>query len=448
MTDPQFLGAGLIIAAPASGSGKTLFTLGCLRYLRNAGVRIASGKIGPDYIDPAFHSIASGSPCVNIDPWAMRPATFQHITKKLAASADQIIVEGVMGLFDGVGLKKEPSYGSSATVASELGWPIILIIDAAGQAASAAIVLKAFAQESPSVRIKGVVFNCVGSAKHATILTEAALKYVPQVKVLGCLPRDESLILPERHLGLVQATEHPSLNNFLDHAAKWVGDNIDVRNMIDLSEPIQKKFDDSQYVPLNPLGQKIAIAYDAAFSFVYNALLESWKNLGVEISFFSPLEDQCPSDLIDAIYLPGGYPELHAGKLSNNFKFKESLKKAASRGVIIYGECGGYMVLGQQLVDKNGACHKMTGLLELKTSFKEPKLHLGYRELSLVTKSALGDVNKKFRGHEFHFASTVKYGPGTPLFSAKDAHGFDLGKVGLVNSNVCGSFIHLVDNVN
>ena len=438
-------GGGLIIAAPASGSGKTLVTLGLLRRLRDEGVDVASAKVGPDYIDPAFHAAATGRPCPNLDPWAMRETTLAQLAADLAASADDIVVEGVMGLFDGAEPTDDKHDGSTAALAEITGWPVILVIDAARQAASAAVVAKAFAQHRPSVDIAGVIFNRIGGPRHAEILTDALRRFAPDLEVFGCLPRIESLALPERHLGLVQAQEHAELDGFLAKAAEWIGAHLDIPAIRRVMRPwpVRPKMDGP--VPIPPLGQRIAIARDDAFSFVYPAVVEGWRKAGAEISFFSPLTNQSPNVKADAVYLPGGYPELHAGRLSANWDFMEGLQRAADENKAIYGECGGYMVLGQGLTDASGRRHPMAGLLPLETSFAKRRLHLGYRRVTLAKNGPLGPARRKFRGHEFHYATVIEEGPGIPLFRIEDAVGTDLGETGLGDRRVQGSFVHLID---
>ncbi|MDA0998736.1 MAG: cobyrinate a,c-diamide synthase [Proteobacteria bacterium] len=438
-------GGGLIIAAPASGSGKTLVTLGLLRRLRDEGVDVASAKVGPDYIDPAFHAAATGRPCPNLDPWAMRETTLAQLAADLAASADDIVVEGVMGLFDGAEPTDDKHDGSTAALAEITGWPVILVIDAARQAASAAVVAKAFAQHRPSVDIAGVIFNRIGGPRHAEILTDALRRFAPDLEVFGCLPRIESLALPERHLGLVQAQEHAELDGFLAKAAEWIGAHLDIPAIRRVMRPwpVRPKMDGP--VPIPPLGQRIAIARDDAFSFVYPAVVEGWRKAGAEISFFSPLTNQSPNVKADAVYLPGGYPELHAGRLSANWDFMEGLQRAADESKAIYGECGGYMVLGQGLTDASGRRHPMAGLLPLETSFAKRRLHLGYRRVTLAKNGPLGPARRKFRGHEFHYATVIEEGPGIPLFRIEDAVGTDLGETGLGDRRVQGSFVHLID---
>ncbi|MFQ5939202.1 MAG: cobyrinate a,c-diamide synthase [Alphaproteobacteria bacterium] len=437
--------AGLIVSAPASASGKTVFTLALLRHLARSGVAVASCKVGPDFIDPAYHAAASGRPCLNLDSWAMRAETLAYLATTLAREAGLVIGEGVMGLFDGSGAEGK---GSTADLAVLTGWPVMLVIDVSGQAASAAAVVRGFAGYRTDVAVAGVVFNRVGGHGHEKVLRAAAAVAVPEVPVLGCLPRDPALALPERHLGLVQASEKEDLEGFLDAAAELVAAHVDIAALTALARPCRIVTPQPQTaVPVPPLGQRIAVARDDAFAFSYPAVLDGWRAAGAEVSLFSPLEDQSPAADADALYLPGGYPELHGGRLAGSHDFLGGLKAAAARGAVIYGECGGYMVLGRGLIDRQGRRHAMAGLVALETSFAQPRLHLGYRSVRLAAASPLGAAGAGFRGHEFHYASVAERGPGAPLFTCADASGRELEPAGLIDGRVMGSFIHLVDRV-
>lgn len=436
---------GLIITAPSSGSGKTVITLGLLRYLSVVGKPITSAKAGPDYIDPAFHKAATGMPCHNLDLWAMRPSLLYQVATHGSDDAT-VICEGVMGLFDGAIMEE----GSTADLSEATGWPVILIIDAAAQGASAGAVLRGFATHRPKLAPAGVIFNRVGGVRHKSILQEAAIKAAPDVKILGFVPRTIDLNLPDRHLGLIQAVEHANLENFLNLAASLVEKNIDIDAFLSLAQPLKLSGDVTSY-PIAPLGQRIAIADDEAFSFRYQITLNGWKSQGAELCFFSPLDDQAPPRDADAVYLPGGYPELHCYRLASSKKFMHGLRQAEERGAMIFGECGGYMVLGKGLIDVEGKCHAMAGLLPLETSFAKRKLHLGYREVEIDAKAArgsggiLGSPGQRFRGHEFHYATIHGQSAGNPLFHSYDAAGNKLGTAGLANGRVLGSFIHLID---
>jgi cobyrinic acid a,c-diamide synthase len=351
---------GLIIAAPASGSGKTLVTLALLACLRARGTAVASVKVGPDYIDPAFHSAASGRPCLNLDAWAMRPETLSALAARAGAGAELVIGEGVMGLFDGA----SDGSGSTAEVALLTGWPVVLVVDAKGMAASAAALVHGFTDYRPELPVAGVIFNRVGSARHAALLAEACAPLGPPV--LGALPEAPELDLPDRHLGLVQAAEHPELGAFLTRAAGFADRHLDIEALIARAKPC--RLASQAFAPvLPPLGQRIAVACDTAFAFAYPFVLDGWRAAGAEIAPFSPLDDQAPDPAADAVYLPGGYPELYAGRLAANTRFLEGLRAAAARGAVIYGECGGYMTLGRGLIDAQGARHALAGLLPVET---------------------------------------------------------------------------------
>ncbi|MCW5698359.1 MAG: cobyrinate a,c-diamide synthase [Rhodospirillales bacterium] len=432
---------GLIIAAPASGSGKTVVTLGLLRHLTNAGVAVASAKVGPDYIDPAFHAAATGRPCINLDPWAMRPRTLAGAAASLTESSDLVVCEGVMGLFDGATAHD----GSTADLAALGGWPVILVVDVRAQAASAAAVVRGFVSHRRDVTVAGVVFNRVGSDRHGKVLCEAMDHALPDVPVLGCIPRAEGLQLPERHLGLVQALEHPDLESFLDRAADLMAKHIDMARLRDAARPWSEGGTAGSSWPLPLLGQRIAVADDVAFAFRYTLVLEGWRCQGAEVLPFSPVADEAPADDADAVYLPGGYPELFAGRLADNARFLNGLRRAAGRGAPVFGECGGYMVLGEGLIDAEGHRHAMAGLLPLETSFADRRLHLGYRRAELQVSGTLGHAGDVFRGHEFHYARTLREGPGAALFTCFDAAGRGLGTTGLVAGSVMGSFVHLID---
>ena len=437
---------GLIIAAPTSGSGKTLITQALLRLLKNTHYSVAPAKVGPDYIDPYFHTLASGRTCINIDTWAMRAGIMSHLLNQLAADANLILCEGVMGLFDGAEGNDEISDGSTASLARRTGWPVILVVDAAKQAQSVAALVRGFVSHTPDVEVVGVIFNRVGSASHVSILRQSLQKYLPGLCILGALPRKSDLVMPERHLGLVQAQEHANHDVFLETAAAWIAEHIDMAQLVSLAKPTKSQNIAPIASSLDPLGSRIAVANDVAFSFSYPTILQGWRDQGAEIIPFSPLSGDNPNETCDAIYLPGGYPELHAGILATN-GFLDGLKKAEKRLVSIYGECGGFMVLGQGLIDAEGIRHQMAGLLPVETSFMQPKLHLGYRQVTLVENTSFGKRGQRFRGHEFHYASTTWKAQGRPLFQAKNARGDALTDLGCKSGNVAGSFMHLIDSV-
>ena len=432
---------GVVVGAPASGSGKTTVTLALLRHLRDRGMRVGSLKVGPDYIDPAFHAAASGRACLNLDPWAMRESTFAAAIAAASEGADLVVVEGVMGLFDGATADE----GSTADVAAALGWPVVLVVDASAMAASAAAVVHGFASFRGGVEVAGVIYNRVGSDRHAELLVEATAR--TGRPVLGCLRRDPSLALPDRHLGLVQASEHPDLERFLANAATALGSAVDVDALLRLARSDSFEPPAELAASLPVLGQRIAVARDEAFAFAYPLVLDGWRRAGAEILPFSPLADESPSPVADAVYLPGGYPELHAGRLAAARRFIEGLRAAVARGAVVYGECGGYMVLGESLVDADGEAHAMAGLLPLATTFAERGLTLGYRAARVLAGGPFGGVGTGYRGHEFHYARVLREDGDEALFRCADARGRDLGPSGRRAGRIMGSFVHLVDRM-
>lgn len=443
---------GLILAAPASNSGKTTVTLALIRALVRRGLRLATAKVGPDYIDPTFHAAAGGRACLNLDTWAMPPSLLDGLAADLSGDGtDLILCEGVMGLLDGATAPGDPGHdpdadGSTAALAARLGWPVVLVVDAKGMAASAGAVVRGFQGARPGVTLAGAIFTRVGGARHAEVLRAGARALAPDVRVLGALPRDDRLALPSRHLGLVQAGEHPDLTAFLEDAATLAETHLDLDALVALARPSPGDASARPGAPLPPPGQRIAVAADMAFAFAYPAVLDGWRTAGAEIRPFSPLADEAPDAEAACVYLPGGYPELHAGRLAANARFLDGLRATAARGAPVFGECGGYMVLGRGLVDADGARHAMAGLLPVETSFAARRLHLGYRSVTTLGPTPFGPAGTAFRGHEFHFARVLAEGGGDrdALFSARDARGQDLGAVGRRVGSVAGSFIHLI----
>jgi len=424
---------GLMLAAPASGNGKTVLTLALLRALKRKGVSIGAAKAGPDYIDPAFHEIACDRTSFNLDPWAMSDQRIQDLAH--SKGTDFFLVEAMMGLFDGAA----DGSGSAADLAAQLHMPIVLVVDAAKQSHSIAALVGGFKNHRADLEVAGVILNKVGSERHAAML-RSALQAI-DVPVLGAVPRSDELVLPERHLGLIQACEIADIEGFIETASNVVERHCDLDALARLFSPIKAITLPENIETVLPLGARIAIAKDAAFSFIYPHLLEDWKRNGVEVSFFSPLADEAPNDDVDAVFLPGGYPELHCETLGNAKRFQAGMHAAKTRGVQIHGECGGYMVLGEAIIDKAGKSHAMLGMLGLVTSFEKRKLHLGYRNLKGVSTLFEG---ARFSAHEFHYTSALKE-EGQPLFEATDALGESVGKAGLSAGNVSGSYMHLID---
>jgi cobyrinic acid a,c-diamide synthase len=428
----------LLVAAPRSGAGKTTVTLALLAALRRRGLRVRAAKCGPDYIDPAFHEAAANAPCLNFDSWAMGPALLDSVAHEASAGADLLIVESAMGLFDGAGIGAIGE-GAAAELAVHLRLPVMLVLDVSGQAQSAAASVLGFASFDPRLRIAGVILNRVGSDRHRASV-ERAIGTL-DIPVLGAIPRDKAIHLPERHLGLVQALEHNDLELRLHRLAELAERHCDLARIQSLAAPL--RVGERPVAALRPPGQRIALASDAAFAFVYPHVLSGWRLAGAEIVPFSPLADEPPPENCDACWLPGGYPELHAGPLANAACFKAGLE-AFGASKPVHGECGGYMVLGQGLVDADGVRHAMVGLLTHATSFAERRLHLGYRAVTLLQDCPLGSAGARLRGHEFHYASLIEPGSDEPLAELFDAEGNALGPSGGRRGYVTGSFFHAI----
>jgi cobyrinic acid a,c-diamide synthase len=436
---------GLIVSAPRSGAGKTVVTLALLAALRRRGIAVRAAKAGPDYIDPGFHAAVTGHASVNLDTWAMPPALLGRLMDEAVHAADILLIEGAMGLFDGLPAPTGRT-GAAADLAARFSLPVLLVLDVSGQSQTAAALVRGLATHDPAVRIGGVVLNRVGSERHCRLAHDAIAAL--GVPVLGALPRDADLSLPERHLGLVQANEHPDLPTWIERLAALAEQHIDIDRvvasgiMLALSAPRERSV-----TALPPPGSRLALAADAAFSFIYPHVLDDWRRAGAEVVRFSPLADQPPPDDCDSCWLPGGYPELHAGTLAAAACFRDGLVRfAATRPV--HGECGGYMVLGEGLIDATGNRHAMTGLLGHATSFAQRRLHLGYREAELLTGCPIGPARARVRGHEFHYATLLASAGDVPLAELTDGEGRPLGPSGGRRGNVTGTFFHAIAPAN
>lgn len=432
----NMLPPGLLVSAPSSGTGKTTVMLGLLRALRDDGLTVQPFKSGPDYIDPAFHHAASGRASFNIDTWAMDESLLNAIAAQ-AEGADICVSEGSMGLYDGVATRGQSGFGSSAETAQRMGWPVVLVIDAGGQAQSAAATALGFQAYNPDLPIAGVIVNRVASPRHERLIRRGMDH--AGLTVLGVLPRRGDLALPERHLGLIQAIEHPDLEAAIIGYAAFLRENVDLA-------AIRAAATVAPAVPAGtlpkPPAQRIALARDAAFSFTYPHLLKGWREAGAEITPFSPLADEVPSVDADLVWLPGGYPELHAGALAAASTFRTALRKHAETKPI-HGECGGYMALGAGLIDKGGTRHEMAGLLGLETSYEKRKFNLGYRRAVLSESMPGFAAGAALRGHEFHYSSILQQ-PDRPLAEVFDADGNPGAQTGSVRGNVTGTFFHMI----
>jgi len=429
----------LIVGAARSGSGKTSVSVGLMRALARRGLVVRGAKSGPDYIDPGFHAAATGAPGVNLDTWAMPPDLIDRLAAAQAADADVLVVESAMGLFDGIAAAPGRS-GAAADLARRFGLPVLLILEVSGQSQTAAAIARGFATHDPDVRIAGVILNQVASPRHERLVRDALAPL--GLPVVGAVHRNPDMALPERHLGLVQAREHAALEAFIDRLADVMADALDLDAVLALAAPLAPR-DGATAALLPPPGQRVAVAEDAAFSFVYPHLVQHWRTQGAELVPFSPLADEGPDPTCDACWLPGGYPELHAGRIAAADGFRQGLARfAADRPV--HGECGGFMVLGRAFEDADGVTHEMTGLLGHVTSFARRKMNLGYRQARLLADSPIGPKGATVRGHEFHYSRLVEPGNDAPLAELFDGAGNPLGPSGARRGRVSGTFFHAI----
>ncbi|MGE3307768.1 MAG: cobyrinate a,c-diamide synthase, partial [Rhizobiaceae bacterium] len=385
------------------------------------------------------HAAATGRPGVNLDSWAMAPDLLEALLAQTARDADLVVVESAMGLFDGIAGEPGRS-GAAADLARLYGLPTVLVLDVSGQSQTAAAIAKGFQAYDPRVSIAGVILNRVASERHRRMCAEAIEAL--GLPVLGAVMRDPALALPERHLGLVQASEHVALEAFIGKMADTIAASVDLDRLLALATPVDAAAGGHGFA-LPPPGQRIALAEDAAFTFLYPHHKAHWHAAGAEIVPFSPLADEAPRADCDVCWLPGGYPELHAGRLAAASMFQSGITRfAVTRPV--HGECGGYMVLGETLEDADGGTHRMLGLLSHATSFARRKMNLGYRRATLVAASPLGKAGEAVRGHEFHYATVTSPGNDAPLAELADGQGNRLGPSGGRRGNVSGSFFHAI----
>ncbi|TDL74930.1 cobyrinate a,c-diamide synthase [Palleronia sediminis] len=428
---------GLMIAAPASGTGKTTVTLGLLAALAGRGIAVQPFKSGPDYIDPAFHTAAAGRVSVNLDAWAMSAGQIAALVAG-ADGAGLAVAEGSMGLFDGVAQRGEAGTGASADIAAMMGWPVVLVIDMSGQAQSAGATALGFARYREDVTLAGVVLNRCASARHEALARDGLDR--AGIACFGTLPKNANVTLPERHLGLVQAGEHAELAARIDGMRQLIEEQLDLDAILAAARPTRDL--PAARMPVTPPGQRIALARDAAFSFAYPHLLQAWRDAGAEIAPFSPLADEAPDPAADCAWLPGGYPELHAGALAAARAFRAGLARFAETRPV-HGECGGYMAMGAGLVDKDGTRHEMAGLLGLVTSYETRRMHLGYRTATLRAPMPGAGSGARLRGHEFHY-STILDQPDAPLADVIDATGRAVPETGSRRGRATGTFFHLI----
>lgn len=399
-----------LIAAPQSGSGKTTVSLAIMAALARRGVAVTPFKCGPDFIDPGYHRAVTGRTSINLDAWIC-PAEFVRQTFQTSQTSQTIaIIEGAMGLFDGLGAASKE--GSSAQIAAITGAPVVLVVNARGMAASAAALVKGFAEFDPQVRLAGVIFNNVGSDQHTALLKESLAAHCPEIICFGCIPRDESLAIPSRHLGLVTTEDNPLSKQFISRLADMAENCLDLERLsrlqISPTPPLENWGADlSPFVKGGTGGIRIAVARDVAFCFMYEDNLRLLRQAGAETIFFSPLNDTTLPSNIAGIYLPGGYPELYAKQLAANTAMLTAIRGAARAAMPVYAECGGFIYLTEGIdASENQLSVDFVGVFPVRYRMLPHRKALGYRQVEMTEDTIIGKAGAVLRGHEFHYSET------------------------------------------
>lgn len=434
----------LVIAAPASGNGKTTVTLGLLAALNRRGLTVAPFKVGPDFIDPGHHARVCGRPSRNLDGWMCGEQQVRETFQRGCEGADIAIIEGVMGLFDGAAGDSE--VGSTAEIAKWLDLPVLLTVDARAQARSAAALVKGFVDFDPALRFAGVLFNRVGSARHGQLLREAVATTANLPPVLGCLPRRDDVTMAERHLGLVTAEDAGNDAAFYERLADWVEGHVDLDALLPSpsTEGGQGGFAANEEIPLNPPLTKgearvrIGVARDAAFCFYYPENLELLAAAGAELVEFSPLSDARLPEELAGLYLGGGYPELYAKQLAKNTSLLNEIRRAAKTDLPIYAECGGFIYLAAAVAE-----HNLCGIFPGQARLLHRRKALGYREVVFTADTPLGPTGSVARGHEFHYTELELPDEVARGYRLQRRDGELLGIEGYRVNNVLGSYVHL-----
>jgi cobyrinic acid a,c-diamide synthase len=397
----------LVIAAPHSHAGKTTVTLALLAALRHRGLHVAPFKVGPDYIDPQLHRQAAGRPCYNLDTYLVPMARVRETFCRVAHDADIAVVEGVMGLFDGS--SPTSRVGSTAEIAALLQAPIVLVIDASGMAASVGALVRGFRTYDPEVRVAGVILNRLGSAGHLRYLEPAIAG--EGVEILGYLPKDAILTIPERHLGLLPTSEEDRVTPLLDHLITVANQYLDLERLIRLAYAAPALPDASPPLP-GPSHARVRVAWaqDEAFHFSYQENMDVLAAAGADIVLFSPLHDHALPAGVDAVWLGGGFPEHFAAQLAANTGMLAALRAHATQGLPMYAECGGFMYLCEWLEDQQGQRAPQVGLIPGGTRMTQRLQQFGYAEATFLQDTLLGPAGTTVRGHRFHYSV---YEPGS-----------------------------------
>ncbi|MFD2615655.1 cobyrinate a,c-diamide synthase [Paenibacillus gansuensis] len=429
----------ILIAGTGSGAGKTTVTIGLMAAYQRLGYTVQGFKCGPDYIDPTYHSAVTGRSSRNLDSWMCQPHTVKEIFKNAIQDADVAIIEGVMGLFDG----KSPqnNEGSSAEIALITETPVLLVVDCEGVARSAAAIVKGFQHFHPELQIAGVIANRVGGAGHYGLI-KTAIEQECGIPALGYLERDGTLLMPERHLGLIPSIERGELAPFFQLLADTISNTFDLQGIENVMavNPIEIQ----HLLFPGPSAKRkvtIAVAKDEAFSFYYPENLELLEQYGAEIVYFSPLRGELVPDDIEGLYIGGGFPEEYAAALSQQEAVHESVRKAISSGVLTFGECGGFMYLTGEIIALNGERYPMAGVIPGRVRMQDKLSGFGYRYISGRDRNFLLGPADQAKGHEYHYSTFEPDGEWRPAYETK---GFlDPQLEGYLSSNVVAGYTHI-----
>lgn len=430
---------GLVVAATKSASGKTSVAVGLMAALARLGLRVQPFKVGPDFIDPGHHTLAAGRPSHNLDGYMCSKKTVFSIFSRHAQDADAVVVEGVMGLFDGASGRDEA--GGTAEMAKWLGLPVLLVVDARSMGRSAAALVSGFARFDPDLPLAGVVFNMVGSAAHREILAEA-MTAVPDVPVFGYLDRDADLAMPSRHLGLVMAGEREDGAEVVRRLADRVEAGIDLAGLLGVMPELDLPPTGPE--PPAPRVARIGLARDRAFCFYYEENLRLLRSFGAEIAPFSPLSEARLPEGLDGLYLGGGYPELFVETLSANGSMTRSIREFCQSGRPVYAECGGFMYLMEFFEDSGGRRHPLAGVFPMGAVLSDRLASLGYRQVTTRASTILGPAGTVLRGHEFHYSrARPLLGPIQTAYALSGRTGPLDRPEGYMFKRVLGSYVHL-----
>jgi cobyrinic acid a,c-diamide synthase len=430
----------VVIGAPASGSGKSTVATGLMAALAREQV-VQGFKVGPDYIDPGYHTAATGRPSRNLDTWMVPIHEVKGTFARGVRGADVAVVEGVMGLFDGYDAASES--GSTAEVAKLFHAPVVLVLDVKKMARSAGALALGYRDFDPALNVAGVICNNVGGERHALWVTQAVESV--GLPVLGCLPRHDALVIPERHLGLHTAAERADeVDAFLAHAADLVARHVDLERLLAIAEraPALELYDTLIGPPEEPL-VRIAIARDEGFCFYYEDNFDWLRAAGAEIVFFSPIHDAAPPEGVGGLYLGGGYPELYAGRLSGNPTMIRAIREAVAAHMPVYAECGGLMFLTESITDLDGVTYPMAGVVPGRAQMAG-RLTMGYRLATAARNTLLLVRGGGARGHEFHYSDWVDRPDGCPhAYEIAPRPGEAVRAEGYARDNLLASYIHL-----